>query len=75
MLCVKVGRNGAKATHQVTHDSPKAAHVVANGDKEVAVVAEGDRRDHICMFVNSFHVVKELVLVQLDHVEDLLCLL
>lgn len=75
MLLIEVARDTHHNAEQVAHHSPDFAQVVADGDEVVTVVTVGEAGHLARVLVLQHHIVEELRLVQLDDVENLLCLL
>lgn len=75
VLLIQVPRDRHHDSKQVADYSPDFAKVFADSDEEVTVITEGETGNLASVLVLRHHIVEELVLVELDNIENFLCLL
>jgi hypothetical protein len=73
VFLVEGRRNRDDTAKKTVQNLPDAAVFVADTHKERTVVSEGQRMDALSVLVLEVHVVKELILVELNNVENFLC--
>ena len=74
MILIKSERNGHCHAKQVAYDFPDSGLIKRNSHHVVTVFRERQTSDSLEVLVLDLNVIKELLLVELHHVKDFLCL-
>lgn len=71
----QVARDAHDVTKEVMHNFPNFGQIRTDSNHEVAIIRKLKVCDSFLVLVLNPHVVEELGFVELNHIEDLLCLL